>query len=97
MISEAELSIPALKVLAGAPNGAMSTRELRERLKKALPLTPADCAPLVGRADTKIDQRIRNLKSHSKSPGNIIREGYAKPIRGGFQITKHGRGLLKKK
>ncbi len=97
MTVESELIYPTLSVLAEAPRGELATTELREVLKDVLPLTPDDLAPLTGRSDTKIDQTIRNMKSHKKTAGNIIYEGYVEEVPRGFRITERGKSLLARK
>ncbi|MEM6625024.1 MAG: winged helix-turn-helix domain-containing protein [Pseudomonadota bacterium] len=94
MITESELTYPTLGVLADAPGGKLATTELREALKEVLPLKESDVEPLAGRPDTKIDQRIRNMKSHKKSVGNVIFEGLVEEVPRGFKITDKGRRHL---
>lgn len=97
MTTEAELVIPTLEILANADGGSMTTGELRQEIRKRVTLSLEDLEPLRGRPDQKIDQRIRNLKSHRKSVGNPIFEGLIEDVPKGFSITKRGYRVIGRK
>jgi hypothetical protein len=79
--------LPAvLDVLRQSPALSLSTGELREKVKERLKLTSHDLEPLVNRGDTRIDQIIRNLKCHRKTPGNPFFEGILESVPGGFKL-----------
>lgn len=96
MITENELTDPIIELLARAPGDALTTTELREMLKDNLPLSEADLRPLRGRPDTRIDQIIRNVKSHKKSEGNPFYEGLIEEQPRGFRLTSKGKIYAKK-
>ena len=37
------------------------------------------------------EQQIRNIRSHHKSPGNFIYEGFLESVKGGLRLTEAGR------
>jgi hypothetical protein len=42
------------------------------------------------------EQRVRNLKSHDKTPGNVIAEGFVEQVEKGlYRLTEAGRLHLK--
>ncbi len=91
MHKENDIIEPVLRVLAEAPNGTLPTGEVRDRVKARLRLTPADLEPLRNRSDQRIDQIIRNLKSHRSVPGNPFQEGLLEDVPGCFRLTALGR------
>ena len=95
MTREAELIGPVLTILKQEPSGQLSTSELRKRVRAAIPLTCEDLAPLANRPDQRIDQIIRNLKSHKKSPGNPFAEGLLADVPRGFKLTAKGKLLAR--
>ena len=94
MTTESEVIGPVLRVLGDAPDGYLPTGEIRRRVRAALPLTPNDLSPLSNRPDQKIDQVIRNLKSHKNSSGNPFFEGLLRDVPRGYAITERGRHRL---
>jgi hypothetical protein len=56
-------------------------------------LTPEDHVPSGTRPGEEMwEQRVRNLKSHDKSPGNVIGEGFVeRPKRDTYPLTHAGR------
>jgi len=96
MTGEHQLKRPILEALAESEGGKLTTTQLRRKLRKALPLAAEDLAPLSGRSDQRIDQIIRNVKSHRTSAGNPFAEGLLSESPGGFRITDMGRRALKK-
>ena len=75
---------PVLRALGDAPNGYLPTGEVRRRVKATLPLTADDLRPLANRPDYRIDQIIRNLKSHRNVPGNPFFEGLIRDVPRGY-------------
>lgn len=74
----------------------MLTTDLIDVLRKSLPLSEGDEAPLKGRGDDKFSQHVRNIKSHKDMPGNLIYEGLLEEISDGFRITSAGLDYLVK-
>lgn len=91
MTTENDLVLPVLRVLGDAPNGVLPTQEVRQRVKATLRLTTEDLRPLANRPDSRIDQMIRNLKSHRNVPGNPFHEGLLRDVHRGYALTELGR------
>lgn len=89
-IPEGELVIPALEIMNNAPNGEISTTDLKEKLVNQFQPEGEDAEILDGRFDTKFTQKVRNLKSHKK----LLNAGLADHIFRGFRITETGRKLV---
>jgi hypothetical protein len=94
MTSESQIIVPVLKVLKDAEGGSLSTGEVRRRVKATLRLTQSDLFPLKNRPDYRIDQTIRNLKSHRNVPGNPFHDGYLRDVPRGYAITSLGLAYL---
>jgi hypothetical protein len=90
MTSESEVVLPVLRVLGEEPMGLLPTGEVRRRVKATLALTDDDYQPLRNRPDFRIDQTIRNLKSHKGIPGNPFFEGFLRDVPRGYAITERG-------
>jgi hypothetical protein len=96
LITEDQLVRPVLEILHETPKGELTTTELRQAVKDRLSLTNEDFKPLSNRPDFRIDQIVRNLKSHRKTQGNPFSEGLLKNVRRGFKIAAKGRKALDK-
>lgn len=94
-ISEGDLLIPTLRLLAAAPGGYLSTSDLIGGLEKEFEPEGEDAKILNGRQDSKFSQIVRNMKSHKDSPANIIGRGFAEAFKDGLRITDAGRADLK--
>jgi len=92
-ISEVDLLLPTLRILAAQPSGAMTTSDLIESLTEVMNPQGKDAEILEGRRDTRFSQIVRNMVSHKEMQGNIIAEGFAIHTgrRDGLQITDAGR------
>lgn len=92
-ISEADLLLPTLRILASQPNGSMTTSDLIVELTEVMNPQGEDAEILEGRQDTRFSQIVRNMVSHKDMQGNIIAEGFAVHLgrREGLQITEAGR------
>jgi hypothetical protein len=95
MTQEADVVLPVLRVLIDAETGMLRTSEVRQRVRDLIPLSPDDLAPLRNRPDQRIDQTIRNLKSHKRVPGNPFYEGLLRDVPRGYAITELGRRVAK--
>ena len=95
-ISEADLLIPTLRILASQPDGRMKTSRLIAELEAIMKPQGEDAEILEGRQDSRFSQIVRNMVSHKDTPGNIIAEGFViylgPPL--GLQITESGRAHL---
>ncbi|MGE0830241.1 MAG: hypothetical protein AB7O04_12930, partial [Hyphomonadaceae bacterium] len=73
-ITEVEVGEAALWILALMPNHEASVRDLTLELPDALELSVTDRAPSRTRKGEEVwEQQVRNLVSHRKVPGNIVR------------------------
>lgn len=90
MTQEADVVLPVLRVLIDAETGMLRTCEVRQRVRDLIPLSPDDLEPLRNRPDQRIDQTIRNLKSHKRVPGNPFYEGLLRDVPRGYAITELG-------
>lgn len=93
-IREAELVVPALFLLADAPDG-LNTTQLIAGLRDLLHPSGDDLSRLAGRNDDRFSQKVRNLTSHN----TLINRGLA--ARGSahnapFTITEAGLGLYRR-
>lgn len=92
-ISEHDVGIAVLHILAAQPHGRATVRTIKREMPSYVRLSSEDQAPSLTRDGEELwEQQVRNLKSHSKSPDNIFCEGYVVQIsRGLWQLTGLGR------
>ena len=93
-ISEAELIVPALFLLANAPNG-LNTTQLQSELRALLHPTGDDLLILSGRNDDRFSQKVRNLTSHN----TLLERGLAQrgtTRNSPFTITETGTELSRR-
>jgi hypothetical protein len=95
MTREVDVVLPVLRVLIETETGMLRTQEVRERVRDTIRLTPDDLTPLRNRPDQRIDQTIRNLKSHKNVPGNPFFEGWLQDVPRGYAITDFGRRVVR--
>ena len=96
-VTEADISIATLRIAANQTNGVASFHRLKKEIPDHLNLSVADRVESETRKGEELwEQIIRNIKSHSDVPGNIICEGRAVRVpRVGYRITDSGRSYLK--
>ncbi len=94
--TEADIAIASLRIAAAQPNGIATYSRLKREIPNLIKLSTEDREQSVTRPNEELwEQLIRNIKSHSETPGNIICEGYATHVpRVGYQITDAGRRYL---
>jgi hypothetical protein len=82
-----------MEALAAQPAGEATIQTLIKWVPRYLTLTEEDRKRSPSRPNEEMwEQRIRNLKSHSTTPGNVIAEGYVEHVgRGRYRLTKAGR------
>jgi hypothetical protein len=80
----------ALLIMSVAPNGEISTTDMIAKMPDYIKLSDDHLAANSSRKDSKFSQIVRNLKSHKTSKNNLIYQGYAEDIKGGFKITAKG-------
>jgi hypothetical protein len=97
--SEPVLGLAVMQALAAEPNGEASVQTLVKRVPTYVTLTPEDRDRSKTRPNEEVwEQRIRNLKSHDKTPGNVIGEGFVEPVgKGRYRLTEAGRLHLQHK
>lgn len=95
-ISEEDMARFAMEIAAGNQNGEVTYDELRRRIPTMTTLDAADLSQSQVRDKEPMWHQIfRNIKSHSKSPGNAIFDGRLEHVPDtGYRITSHGRAWL---
>lgn len=95
--SERGLGLAVLQVLASRPGGEADVRTLLRYIPDYINLTAEDHEPSGSRPGEEMwEQRVRNLKSHDKSAGNVIGAGFVVRVgRGRYRLSDAGRGHLK--
>lgn len=94
-ISESDLLLPTLKILAAESSGYLSTTDLKDKLVALFQPEGEDAEILENRNDIRFTQIVRNMISHKKSAGNIVGLGYVDHVGHGLRITQAGRAFLK--
>ena len=96
---ERKLGLAVMQVLASRPNHLATVRVLIKYVPDFITLSDEDRLPSHKRPGEEMwEQRVRNLKSHSTSEGNVIAEGYVKHVkRATYQLTDAGVLHLKNK
>lgn len=96
-VSEADLMMPSLRIIARQPEGFITTSDLIRELIYVFDPHGQDAEIIEGRNDTYFTQKVRNIISHRKSPTSFIAQGYAEYIESakGLKITQAGRDFIK--
>lgn len=94
--SEPALGLAVMRVLAEQPNYTATVRTLIANVPRHVALTADDHAPSGTRPGEEMwEQRVRNLKSHDKTEGNVIGEALVERVRfGTYRLTAAGRQRL---
>ena len=81
-----------MQVLAAQPKGEATVKTLVQHVPDYVALTEEDRLPSETRPNEEMwEQRVRNLKSHDKTPGNVIAEGFVKHLgKGRYGLTEAG-------
>jgi hypothetical protein len=96
-LTESDMTLPVLRLLAQAPNGAMPMAQIKDELEGVLVLSPEDLAPSTSRPpEPTWRQIVGNITSHRPLEGNMIHEGLAEYLSksDGLRITQTGRAHL---
>jgi len=97
-VSEYDVSIAVLRVLASVDKGAAPIAYLIKNAPNFLDLSEADLATSKTRPGEGLwEQLVRNITSHHDADGNFIHEGYFERVEGGLKITDSGRTYLERK
>lgn len=84
-ITEKEVGVAVLQILAAQPSGEASMDVLKVELPKRFPTSPVSW-----------DEQLRNIKAHDSYPGNIFRDYFViTSPRGSWQITPNGERFVK--
>jgi hypothetical protein len=97
-LTEADMTLPVLRLLAKAPNGTMPMAEIKDQLEGILVFSAEDLAPSNSRPlEPAWRQIVGNITSHHDKGGNIIHEGLVEYISKseGLKITEVGFAYLK--
>ena len=92
-ITEEAVAIVVVQIASEQSNGIASYDRIRQELPGRYRLSASDVTQSVTRSNEAAwEQKIRNIKSHSQSPGNFIYEGYLEHVPGiGYRVTDRGR------
>ena len=94
-VTEEDVAIGVLKVLADRPTGQATFRTLIKEIPKHIALSDADRKVSKTRPNEEMwEQQVRNITSHHDAPGNYIFEGYLERVKDGLRITDAGRSHL---
>jgi hypothetical protein len=90
--SETALGLAVMRFLATRPNGQATMRTIIKQLPDRIELTAEDHEPSGVRPHEEMwEQRVRNLKSHDDTLGNILAEGLIERLdRGHYRLTEAG-------
>jgi hypothetical protein len=96
-VTESDLMMPSLRLMAKKPDGFITTTDLVRELTSLFEPKGVDAEILEGRNDTYFSQKVRNIISHKKSPTSFIEQGYAEYIESakGLKITQKGKDFVK--
>ena len=94
-ISEGELVLPTLRLLADGNKGWMLTSDLIAHLTKLFAPSGQDAETLEGRNDSYFSQKVRNMISHRKQPSSFIHKGLAHYGQSGLRISNEGRSAVR--
>jgi hypothetical protein len=94
--SEPALGKAVMDVLATQPKYEATVRTLIRYIPNHITLTVDDQLPSGTRAGEEMwEQRVRNLKSHDTTDGNVIAEGFVERVKKGtYRLTGAGRHRL---
>jgi hypothetical protein len=96
--SEGKLGLAVMQVLAECPGYEATVRTLIKNVSNHIKLTAADQLQSMTRPNEEMwEQRVRNLKSHSGTPGNVLAEGFILYLgHGRYRLTPAGLFHLQK-
>lgn len=91
--SEHEIAEAVMRIAAQTPNGIATFKLIYQEVPKLIRITGDDCAPSPTRnGEPMWHQIVRNIKSHCKTEGNAICEGWLQHVsKVGYKITDLGR------
>lgn len=97
--TEPVLGLAVMQALAASPNGEAAVQSIIKIIPQYVNLTAEDREISTKRPPEEMwEQRVRNLKSHDKTPGNVIAEGFVEHTgRGRYRLTHAGRLHLQHK
>lgn len=92
-VTENQIALAVCQIAAEQPDYIATFSRLKRDIPKLLRFSALDRARSITRPNEEMwEQLIRNIKSHSESPGNYIYEGFLEHIpKTGYFVTKAGR------
>lgn len=92
-VTENEIAEAVARILSATVSGEASLAYLKRRVPDFVRLSASDLEESTTRKGEPLwEQRLRNIKSHYKTEGNFIAEGYlTAPSRGRLRVTEAGR------
>jgi len=96
-VTEAQLRIPALQIMAKSKSGFVPTSTMIGELEELFKPEGKDATIIADRSDTHFSQKVRNMVSHRSSSQSLQRRSFAiyHKDREGMEITDMGRAFLK--
>jgi hypothetical protein len=96
-VTETDVASIVVQIALQEPDGVASFSRIRKELPFYYNLSRSDLTKSVTRPNEVMwEQKIRNIKSHSNTPGNYIYEGYlAHVLKIGYRVTSLGSKLAK--
>jgi hypothetical protein len=97
--SEPVLGLAVMQVLSTQPEGEATVRTLIKYVPDYVNFTDEDQQHSVPRPKEQMwEQRVRNLKSHDTTPGNVIGEGFVEHVgKGRYRLAVAGWSHLRHK
>lgn len=98
MAEEKDIALGVLRLAAAHPSGLCTFKRAYKEIPMKVSLSSHNMSPSETRPGEPMwHQLVRNIKSHEKSPGNFIFDGYLTHIKGvGYKITPKGTASLGK-
>ena len=95
MAEERDIAIGVMQI-AAAHGGLCTFKRAYQEIPHYVHLSPDNLAPSVTRpGEAMWQQLVRNIKSHDKSPGNYIADGYLEHVPGvGYRLTAAGKKCM---
>jgi hypothetical protein len=91
-VTEDEIAFAVVQIAAMRSDGIATFDRIRNEIPKLVKLRTDDTAQSLTRPNEAMwEQKVRNIKSHYKSEGNFIHDGYLTHVpRIGYRVTPRG-------
>lgn len=99
MANENNIALGVMQIAASNATDTCTFKRAYKEIPNYVRLTANNLSPsLVRKGEVMWQQLVRNIKSHDKSPGNYIYEGFLTHVpKVGYRITPRGKRHLKSK